>query len=138
MLKYGPPPLEYVLAEEHSNINLLETRDIEGINAMRIMEIQHKKYHVHIKLKFQDQVFKLKDLIDFRYNLNILHKDVIPLIYWNKTYHPIIGLGNKSIQMKYEILEATLCFKNYFLDMKFLLLEIPITCILGTPFLEEV
>lgn len=101
------------------------------------MEIQNKKYHVHIKLKFQDQGFKLKDLIDFGSDLNIHQKDVIPLIYWNKTYHSIIGLGNKSIQMNYEILEATLCFKNYFLDMKFLL-EIPIACILGTPFLEEV
>jgi hypothetical protein len=138
MLNSGPPPLEDVPTEEHPNINLFETTDIEGINAMRIMAIQHQKYHVLIKIKIQDQVFKLKSLIDSGSDLNILHKDIIPSIYWNKTDHSVIGLGNKSIQMNYEIPKATMCFRDYCLDLKFLLSEIPIACILGTPFLEAI
>jgi len=67
-----------------------------------------------------------------------LHKDIIPSIYWNKTNHSVIGLGNKSIQMNYEIPKATMCFRDYCLGLKFVFLEIPIACILGTPFLETI
>jgi hypothetical protein len=85
------------------------------------MAIQHQKYHVLIRLKIQDHVFKLKSLIDSRFYLNILHKYIIPSVYWNKTDHSVIGLVNKSIQMNYENPKETMCFKDYCLDLKFLL-----------------
>ena len=88
---------------------------------MRILTIQHQKYHILTKIKMKGQSFKLKDLIDFGSNLNIVNKEIIPSIYEVHTNHFSIGKGNKLMQMDYEVPKATLCFDHYCLDMKFLL-----------------
>jgi hypothetical protein len=49
-------------------------------------------------------------------------------------YQSAIGLGNQPTQLLYEIPKATLCFQHHCLSLKFLLTEIPVACILGTPF----
>ena len=68
----------------------------------------------------------------------MLNKYFITTKYWRKTSHAITGVGNTLISLGYEVLKATLCFEHHCLDMKFFLSEIPVACILGTPFLAFV
>jgi hypothetical protein len=50
----------------------------------------------------------------------------------------VVGLGNIPNEISFQIPEVVLCFESYCLTMKFLLADIPIACILGTPFLAAV
>jgi len=63
---------------------------------------------------------------------------VIPVAYWNKTDLNIAGLGNVLTNISYFIPKARLCFNSYCLDLKFFIADIPIACILGTPFFAAV
>ena len=105
---------------------------------MKVLAIEHHKPLVLIHLKIQDRVFKLKAMIDSSADVNMLYKDLILAKYWRKTSHTIIGVGNTQVSLGYEIPKATLCFEQHCLDMKFFLSEIPVACILGTPFLAVV
>ena len=82
----------------------------------------------------KEKRFRPKTLLDTGSDLNILNKEIIPIQFWHKTQQSAIGLGNQPTQLLYEIPEATLCFQHYCLSLKFLLIEIPVACILGTPF----
>ena len=59
-------------------------------------------------------------------------------LYGKKTQAMVVGLGNIPNDISFQIPEAILCFQEYCLMMKFLLAEIPLACILGTPFLATV
>jgi hypothetical protein len=91
-----------------------------------------------IELKIQDLHFRLKTLIDTGSDLNMLNKHVIPVSLWEKTQATVTGLGNIPNNISFQIPEAVLCFEDFCLKMKFLLAEIPVACILGTPFLAAV
>jgi hypothetical protein len=67
-----------------------------------------------------------------------LNKDIIPIQFLHKTQMSAIGLGNVPTQISYEVPEAVLCFKHHCLSLKFLLTNIPIACILETPFFAAV
>jgi hypothetical protein len=77
-------------------------------------------------------------LIDTGSDLNLLHKDIIHVSLWQKTQAIVVGLGNIPNKISFQIPEAILCFQDYCLKLKFLLADIPIVCILGTPFLAVV
>lgn len=50
----------------------------------------------------------------------------------------VVGLGNIPNDISFQIPEAILCFQDYCLNLKFLLADIPVACILGTPFFSTV
>jgi hypothetical protein len=102
------------------------------------LQVKHQKYHVLIELKIQDLHFRLKTLIDTGSDLNMLNKHVIPVSLWEKTQAMVVGLGNIPNDISFQIPEAILCFQDYCLKLKFLLADIPVACILGTPFLAAV
>jgi len=91
-----------------------------------------------VELQIQDLHFILKTLIDTGSDLNMLNKHVIPISLWEKTQATITGLGNVPNIISFQIPEAVLCFKDFCLKLKFLLADIPVACILGTPFLAVV
>lgn len=66
------------------------------------------------------------------------NKHVIPVSIWEKTQVAVTGLGNIINNISFQIHESTVCFDKFCLKMKFLIAEIPIACILGTPFLAAV
>jgi len=70
--------------------------------------------------------------------MNLLHKNLIPYKYWLPSNYSAIGLGNISTNFDYEIPKGILWFDQYALGMKFLLADLPVDCILGTPFLTAV
>lgn len=80
----------------------------------------------------------MKTLIDTRSDLNLLHKEIILVSLWQKTQVIAVGLGNIPNEISFQIPEAILCFQDYCLKLKFFLADIPIACILGTPFLANV
>ena len=80
----------------------------------------------------------MKTLIDIGSDLNLLHKEIIPVSLWQKTQVIVVGLGNIPNEISFQIPEAILCFQDYCLKLKFFLVDIPIACILGTPFLVVV
>ena len=124
--------------KRNTNICMFDTTGFEGLNSMKVLVIQHLKPLVIIRLKIQDKDFKLNFIIDSGEVVNMLHKDFIPTKYWRKTSHAITVVGNTLISLAYEVSKATLCFEHHCLDMKFFFLEIPVACILGTPFLAAV
>ena len=124
--------------QRNTNIIMFDTMGFEGLNSMKVLAIQHQKPLVTIHLKVQDRVFKLKSIIELGADVNMLHKDFIPTKYWRKTSHAITGVGNTLISLGYEVPKTTLCFEHHCLDMKFFLSEIPVACILGTPFLVAI
>ena len=75
---------------------------------MNVLAIEHQKPLVLIHLKIQDRIFKLKAMIDFGADVNMLYEDLIPAKYWRKTSHVITGVGNTQISLGYEIPKATL------------------------------
>jgi hypothetical protein len=109
-----------------------------NIEQEQILQVEHKKYHVLIELKIQGIPFKLKALIDTGSDLNMLHKDIILVSLWKKAQALVVGLGNIPNKISFQIPEVVLCFQDYCLKLKFLLADIPIACILGTPFLAAV
>jgi hypothetical protein len=115
-----------------------ETSGQEKGNQEQNLQIEHQKFHILIDLKIQGMPFKLKTLIDTGSDLNMLHKDIIPVSLWQKTQALVVGLGNIPNDISFQIPEAILCFQDYCLKLKFLLADIPIACILGTPFLAAV
>lgn len=82
--------------------------------------------------------FHLKTLLDTVSDLNLLNKEIILVNFWQKTQASAVGLGNIPTEISFQIPEATLCFKQYCLHLKFLLADIPTACILGTPFLAAI
>jgi hypothetical protein len=104
----------------------------------KVLQIQHKKFHVLMDLKIQGIPFQLKTLLDIGSDLNLLNKQIIPVNFWQKTQASVVGLGNIPTEISFQISEATLCFKQYCLHLKFLLVDIPIACILGIPFFAAI
>jgi hypothetical protein len=50
-------------------------------NKKQTLQIEHQKFHILIDLKIQGMPFRLKTLIDTGSDLNMLHKDIIPVSY---------------------------------------------------------
>jgi hypothetical protein len=105
---------------------------------MRIIAIQHQHYYVMIKMNFQGQIFKLKELIDSGSYFNILNKDYIPSCYWLENSNASIVVGKQTLNMEYEFERVKLCFGPYCLNVNFSLANIPVPCLLGTPLLDVV
>ena len=70
--------------------------------------------------------------------MNLVNKSLIPAKYWIPSNYSAIGLGNVNTNMYYEIPKAIFLFDEYALGMKYLLTDLPVHCILGTPFLSIV
>lgn len=100
--------------------------------------IKHQSYLVLSIVKIQDLHFKLKTLLDTDSDLNLLNKNVISVSLWEKTDLTVTGLGNILNNISFYIPHATVCFEHFCLNVKFFLAEIPVACILGTPFLAVV
>lgn len=83
-------------------------------------------------------MFSLNALLDIGSDMNLLHKNLIPCKYWLPSNYSPIGLGNVSTDFDYEIPKGILWFDQNALGMKFLLADLPVDCILGTPFLVVV
>jgi hypothetical protein len=128
-----PQPLEDAPFE-----NLKSSSQLQGLTAMKILPIRFQKYQVKIKLEINSQIFHLNALLDTGSDMNLVHKDLIPHKYWFPSSYSAIGLGNISTDMDFEIPRGILLFDEYALGMKFLLTELPVDCILGTPFLSAV
>lgn len=105
---------------------------------MKIMPIKFQKYQVRIKLEINGEIFQLKALLDTGSDMNLVHKDLIPSKYWLPSNYSAIGLGNVNNDMNFEIPKGILLFDEYALGMKYLLTDLPMDCILGTPFLSAV
>jgi len=112
--------------------------DSTGQKKDQVLQISHQKYHVLINLQIQGMPFQLKTLIDTGSDLNLLHKNIIPVKFWQKSQASVVGIGNIPTKIFFQIPEASLCFKYYCLKLKFFLTDIPIAFILGTLFLAAV
>lgn len=115
-----------------------EQKQEEEEKKAKACKLQYQQFHVLIDLRIQDLNFRLKTLIDTGSDLNLLHKQVIPMAYWEKTDLKVAGLGNVLTDISYFVPKATLCFNTYCLNLRFFLADIPIACVLGTPFLAAV
>ena len=91
-----------------------------------------------IKFDIQNFTFKLKTMLDSGSDLNLFQKEVILAQFWRSTNRSIMGLGKQPINMNYEVPKATIFFGSVCLDMKFVLTNIHVACILGTPFLAAI
>ena len=100
------------------------------------MLIQYQQHHVMLDICINGEMFSLKTLIDSRADVNILNSKVIPTKYWVKYFRQVIGLGNKDLL--YEVPQASICFKEYCIKLKFAVADIPIDCILGNAFLVAI
>jgi len=89
-------------------------------------------------LKIQGMPFRLKTLLDTGSDLNLLNKEIIPIQFWQKIETSVVGLGNIPTEISFQVPEASLCFKHFCLHLRFMLADISIACILGTPFLATV
>jgi hypothetical protein len=65
-----------------------------------------------------------------------LHKDLIPAKYWLPSFGSATGLGNVNTSFQFEVPKGILLLEDYALGMKFQISDLPIDCILGTPFLS--
>lgn len=129
-----PPTLEDAPIEQRPKTSA----QLQGLSAMKILPIKFQKYQVKIKLEINSEIFCLNALLDTRLDMNLVHKDLIPHKYWFPSSYSAIGLGNVSTNMNFEIPKGILLFDEYALGMKFLLSELPVDCILGTPFLSVI
>jgi hypothetical protein len=80
----------------------------------------------------------LDELLDTGSDMNLINKDLIPAKYWLPSCGSAVGLGNVNTAFNFEIPKGILLFGEYALGMKYLISELPIDCILGTPFLSAV
>jgi hypothetical protein len=129
-----PPTLEDAPIEQRPKTSA----QLQGLSAMKILPIRFQKYQVKIKLEINSEIFCLNALLDTRSDMNLVHKDLIPHKYWFPSSYSAIGLVNVSTNMDFEIPKGILLFDEYALGMKFLLSELPVDCILGTPFLSVI
>jgi hypothetical protein len=129
-----PPPLEDVPMKTMP----LNAAQLQGLNAMKILPVRFQKYHIQIKIEINYEVFCLKALLDTGSDMNLLDKDLIPHKYWFPSRFSAIGIGNISTNMDFEIPKGNILIDDYALGMKFLLSDLPVDCILGTPFLSTV
>jgi hypothetical protein len=80
-------------------------------------------------------MFYLNVFLDTGSDMNLLNKNLIPCKYCLPSNYSSIGLGNVSTDFDFEVPKGVLWFDQYALGMKFLLADLPVDCILGTPFL---
>lgn len=99
---------------------------------------KHQQYHILLHLRIQDLHFKLKTLIDTCSDLNLINQTVIPVAYWEKADLLVSGLGNVPTSISYCVPKVTIHFNSHHLTANFYLAEIPVACVLGTPFLSVV
>jgi hypothetical protein len=126
------------LSELGKELKILKSKKEEEDQKEQECKYKHQQYHILLKLKIQDLHFKLKTLIDTGSDLNLLNKTVIPVAYWEKTDLKVSGLGNIPTTISYCIPKTIIQFNSHALIAKFYLAEIPVACILGTPFLSMV
>jgi len=132
------PPLEDVPIQNPNIVAPNTTAYMQGLTAMKIMPIKLQKYQVKIKMEINGEVFYFHALIDIGSDMNLIQKNLVPIKYWLPSNYSAIGLGNVNTDMFFEIPKGILLFDEYALGMKFLLTDLPVDCILGTPFLSAV
>ena len=120
------------------NIEIFEGKrdDSMGFRDMRVMTIQYQQHHVMLDICIQAEMFSLRTLIDTGANVNVLNSKLIPAKYWIKSFREVVGLGNKNLL--YEVPQASICFKEHCIKLKFAVADIPIDSILGNVFLAAV
>jgi hypothetical protein len=136
-----PPPLEDVpFGETYFDTVIQErsTSELQGIKGMQVLPVSYQKYYVQIKVEICNEVFLLTALIDTGSDINMFHTGKIPAKYWTPSFGAATGLGNKDTSFKYEISRANILINEYSLGMRFHISDLPIDCILGTPFLSAV
>jgi hypothetical protein len=111
---------------------------MQGMPGMQVLPIRYQKYYIKIQLEVCQEIFSLTTLIDTGSDINLLEKNKIPAKYWAPSFGSTVGLGNKDTSFQYEISRGTLLLEDYGLGMRFHLSELPVDCILGSPFLSAV
>lgn len=81
-------------------------------------------------------MFALKTLLDLGADMNILNKKVIPTKDWISATRKVVGLANKTLN--YEVPKVSICFDNHCINLKFVVVEISVDCLLGNIFLAVV
>jgi hypothetical protein len=78
-----PPPLEYVPNEQENNLHIArhESNHLQGLDAMKILNIQYHKYHVEIIIEIEGEFFFLNALLDTGSDMNLLNQNLIPCKY---------------------------------------------------------
>jgi len=127
-----PPPLEEAPFESPPR------QELTGITRMQVLPISCQKYYIKVQIEICNEVFSLTALIDTGSDINLLHKEKIPAKYWTQNFGCVTGLGNHSVDFKYEVPRANILLKNFSLGMRFHITDSPIDCILGAPFLAMV
>ena len=135
-----PPPLEDVPKEQETNLDtaMHDSNHLQGLDSMRIVTIQYQKYHVEIIIEIEGEIFFLNALLDTGSDMNLLNQNRIPCKYWLPSKYYAVGLGNVSTDISFEIPKALIWFEQFSLGMKFFLVDLPVDCVLGTPFLAVV
>jgi hypothetical protein len=135
-LESFPPPLEDAPFE-----NLIQeqtSEEMQGIPGMQVLPIKYQKYYIKIQLEIYQEIFSLTSLIDTGSDINLLDKNKIPAKYWAPSFGSAIGLGNKDTDFQYEVSKGILLLEDYGLGMRFHISDLPVDCILGSPFLSAV
>jgi hypothetical protein len=133
----SPPPLEDVTNEQENNIHIArhDPNHLQGLNAMKILTIEYQKYRVEIIIEIEGEIFFLNALLDTISDMNLLNQDLIPSKYWLPSKYSYVGLKNVSTNISFEVSKALIWFDQCSLGMKFLLIDLLVDCVLGTPFL---
>lgn len=114
------------------------TAQMQGLAGMKIMAIRYQKYYVKVKLEINREVFMLTALLDTGSDMNLINKELILAKYWLPSCGFAVGLGNVNTTFNFEIPKGILLFGEYALGMKYLIYELPVDYILGTPFLSTI
>lgn len=131
-----PPPLEDAPFEK--NLQEQTSEEMQGMPGMQVLPIKYQKYYIKIQLEICQEIFSLTALIDTGSDINLLDKNKIPAKYWAPSFGSTIGLGNKDTDFQYEVPKGILLLEDYGLGMRFHISDLPIDCILGSPFLSAV
>lgn len=85
------------------------------------------------------EMFSLRTLIDSRVDVNILNSKIAPVKYLVKSFRQVIRLGNKDLLYQVpQASKASIFFKEHCIKLKFVVVDIPVDCILGNVFLATV
>jgi hypothetical protein len=118
--------------------DLVEDNTVQSFSRMQVCPISFQKYYINVHISIGVHIFSLIALIDTGSDINILKKEKIPGYLWETSYGCVTGLGNNSLNLKYEVSKAAILMGNYEIGMKFYIADAPVDCILGTPFLSTV
>lgn len=134
----GTHPWDTTEYTNNPNIEVVEKRKdpVFGFKEMRLLAISYQQHHVRVNICIKGEMIELTTLLDIGANVNILNKKITPAKYWVSAKRDVVGLGNKTL--KYEVPKASIYFVNHFINLKFVVADILVDCILGNIFLVAI